>query len=95
MESVQNVIEELATGKIVDMGIRLEFLPPNNVNQHPVTMRTFHTEGFDSGKKNYQVPTSSALLVVRNQKSRYSIDVDGEVEKIETIGNRRKIIVSS
>ncbi len=88
----------LATGKIVDIGESVGILAAQSIGEPgtQLTMRTFHTGGIRiAGEDITQgLPRVEQLFEVRKPKKAAILsDVDGEVEKIETIGNRRKIIV--
>ncbi len=88
----------LATGKMVDIGESVGILAAQSIGEPgtQLTMRTFHTGGIRiTGEDITQgLPRVEQLFEVRKPKKAAILsDVDGEVEKIEAIGNRRKVIV--
>ncbi|NSW75524.1 MAG: DNA-directed RNA polymerase subunit beta' [Candidatus Atribacteria bacterium] len=88
----------LATGRLVDIGEAVGIVAAQSIGEPgtQLTMRTFHTGGIRiAGEDITQgLPRVEQLFEVRKPKKAAVLsEVDGVVEKIETIGNRRKIYV--
>ncbi|MGC8778531.1 MAG: DNA-directed RNA polymerase subunit beta', partial [Candidatus Caldatribacteriaceae bacterium] len=88
----------LATGRLVDIGEAVGIVAAQSIGEPgtQLTMRTFHTGGIRiAGEDITQgLPRVEQLFEVRKPKKAAVLsEVDGTVEKIETIGNRRKIYV--
>ena len=88
----------LATGRLVDVGEAVGIVAAQSIGEPgtQLTMRTFHTGGVRiAGEDITQgLPRVEQLFEVRKPKKAAILsDVDGVVEKIEVIGNRRKIYV--
>ncbi|MCX6090865.1 MAG: DNA-directed RNA polymerase subunit beta', partial [Candidatus Atribacteria bacterium] len=88
----------LATGKRVDIGEAVGIVAAQSIGEPgtQLTMRTFHTGGIRiAGEDITQgLPRVEQLFEVRKPKKAAILsEVDGVVEKIEVVGNRRKISV--
>jgi len=88
----------LATGKLVDLGEAVGIVAAQSIGEPgtQLTMRTFHTGGVRiAGEDITQgLPRVEQLFEVRKPKKAAVLsDVDGVVEKIEIVGNRKKIYV--
>ncbi|MEN3185921.1 MAG: DNA-directed RNA polymerase subunit beta' [Atribacterota bacterium] len=88
----------LATGRLVDIGEAVGIVAAQSIGEPgtQLTMRTFHTGGIRiAGEDITQgLPRVEQLFEVRKPKKAAVLsEVDGVVEKIETVGNRRKIYV--
>jgi len=86
----------LATGRLVDIGEAVGIVAAQSIGEPgtQLTMRTFHTGGIRiAGEDITQgLPRVEQLFEVRKPKKAAVLsEVDGTVEKIEIIGNRRKI----
>lgn len=88
----------LATGNLVDIGEAVGVVAAQSIGEPgtQLTMRTFHTGGIRvTGEDITQgLPRVEQLFEARRPKKAAVLsDVDGVVEKIELVGNRRKIFV--
>ncbi|MGQ9622660.1 MAG: DNA-directed RNA polymerase subunit beta' [Candidatus Caldatribacteriaceae bacterium] len=88
----------LATGRLVDVGEAVGIVAAQSIGEPgtQLTMRTFHTGGIRiAGEDITQgLPRVEQLFEVRKPKKAAILsDIDGVIEKIEVVGNRRKIYV--
>ncbi|HOQ67181.1 MAG TPA: DNA-directed RNA polymerase subunit beta' [Candidatus Atribacteria bacterium] len=89
----------LATGRLVDIGEAVGIVAAQSIGEPgtQLTLRTFHTGGIRvTGEDITQgLPRVEQLFEARRPKNAAVLsDVDGVVEKIETVGMKRKIYIS-